>query len=171
MKWILRLILMLVVIVAIAFGLGYLVPAHHTLTRAVVVKQSPDRVFALLADLPNMPSWYHGVKKIEMLPPVDGKEVSRQTMDGNMVMTVVTTESSPPNRLVRTMGDDKAPFSGSWIYDITPTADGSRVVLTEDATVPNPLFRLLVRVSGPAKYLDQHLRDLARHFGETVDPK
>ena len=89
-------------------------------------------------------------------------------MEGNMVATVVTAESWPPSRPVRTMSDEKLPFSGSWTYDITPDAQGSRVVLTEEATVPHPFFRLMVRVFGPAKYLDENLRDLGAHFGEKV---
>lgn len=171
MKWILRILVLLILLAAAAFAIGYMLPAQHTLTRTIVLKQAPDGVFAALADLPNMPSWNRGVKKVEMLPPLDGKEASRQTMDGNMVMTVITTESSPPNRLVRTIGDRNGPFSGSWSYEITPTADGAQVVLTEEATVPNPIFRLLVKIAGPTKYLDEHLVDLAQHFGETAVPR
>lgn len=106
-----------------------------------------------------------------MLPPIDGKEASRQTLEGNMVMTIVTSERTPPNRLVRTVADASAPFSGSWIYDISANANGSQVALTEDSTVPNPIFRLLVKISGPVKYLDEHLVDLGKHFGETVTPQ
>ena len=171
MKWILRILVLLVVLIAIALAIGYALPAQHTLTRSIVLKQTPDNVFAVLADLPNMPSWNHGVKKIEMLPPIDGKEASRQTLDGNMVMTIITTESTPPNHLVRTVGDAKGPFSGSWTYNIRPTDDGSEVSLTEDATVPNPVFRLMCQIFGPTKYLDEHLTDLAKHFGETATIK
>jgi uncharacterized protein YndB with AHSA1/START domain len=171
MKWIFRILILVILLAGIAFAIGYALPAHHSLTRIVVLKQTPDSIFAALADLPNMPSWNRGVKKIEMLPPIDGKEASRQTMDGNMVMTVITSESSPPNHLVRTIGDNTAPFSGSWTYEITPAADGTQVILTESATVPNPIFRLMVKVSGPAKHLDEHLTDLAKHFGETATPQ
>lgn len=171
MKWILRLLLLLALLVGSAWVIGYTTPAHHVLTRTITVKQTPENIFSLLADLPNMPSWYRGVKKVEMLPPTDGKETSLQTMDGDMVMTVVTSESSPPNHLVRTIGDNKAPFSGSWIYEITSTPDGTKVSLTEDATVPNPLFRFMMKIFGPSKHLDEHLVDLAKHFGETATPQ
>ena len=166
MKWILRIFVLLVVLIAIALAIGYALPAQHNLTRSIVLKQTPENVFAALADLPNMPSWNHGMKKVEMLAPVDGKEASRQTLDGNMVMTVVTTESVPPNRLVRTIAT--GPFSGSWTYGIRPTADGSEVSLTEEATLPNPVFRLMCQICGPTKNMDQHLSDLAKHFGETA---
>jgi uncharacterized protein YndB with AHSA1/START domain len=168
MKWILRIFVLLVVLIAIALAIGYALPAQHTLTRSIVLKQTPENVFAALADLPNMPSWNHGLKKVEMLAPVDGKEASRQTLDGNIVMTVVTTESVPPNRLVRTISEGQGPFTGSWTYNIRPTTDGSEVSLTEEATVPNPVFRLMCQIFGPTKNMDQHLSDLAKHFGETA---
>ena len=171
MKWILRILILLLVLGAIALAIGFALPAQQTYTRSVTLKQTPETIFALLADLPNMPSWNPGVKKIEMLPPIDGKEASRQTLDGNTVITVITTESTPPNHLVRTVGDANGPFSGSWTYDIRATTDGSEVSLTEDATVPNPVFRLMCQIFGPTKYLDEHLTDLAKHFGETATIK
>ena len=171
MKWIVRLFGIVVLVVLLALVAGFALPAHHRLTRTIRLKQTPEAVFAVLADLPKMPSWNHGVKKVEMLPPINGKEASRQTLAGNMVMTVITTESLAPTRLVRTVGDASAPFSGSWIYDISATDDGTQIALTEDSTVPNPIFRLLVKISGPTKYIDEHLVDLGMRFNETVTPR
>jgi len=108
------------------------------------------------------------MEKIEMLPPIDGKEASRQTFKGNMTMTIITSESTPPKHLVRSMGDIGGPFEGSWTYEITPTPDGSQVVLTEQSTMNNAFFRLMAKVLGPTKYLDEHLEDMAKHFGETA---
>ena len=76
MKWILGVILTLLLFTAAAFGAGHLIPAHHVLVRSITVRQAPETVFALLADLPNLPTWYHGVKKIEILPPIEGKQAS-----------------------------------------------------------------------------------------------
>ena len=106
--------------------------------------------------------------KIEMLPPIDGKEATRQTFKGNMQMTIITSESTPPKHLVRSMGDIGGPFEGSWTYEITPTADGSQIVLTEQATMNNAFFRLMVKMFGPTKYMDEHLEDMAKKFGETA---
>jgi hypothetical protein len=171
MKWLARIFGLLLLLVVSVLVIGFTLPAHHILTRTITLKRSPDAVFAVLADLPNMPTWNHALKKVKMLPPIDGKEASQQTLEGNMTMTIVTSESVFPSRLVRTIADPTAPFSGGWTYDISATADGSRVALTEDSTVPNPIFRLLVKFSGPAKFLDEHLVDLGKHFGETVTPQ
>jgi hypothetical protein len=32
----------------------------------------------------------------------------------------------------------------------------------------NPFFRLMVKLLGPTKYIDEHLEDIAKNFGETA---
>ena len=145
-----------------------MIPAHQTHTRSITLKQGPDAVFALLTDLSKMPAWSRNLEKVEMLPPIDGHETSHQTFKGNMAMTVVTHESVPPRRLVRSVVDDKKIFEGSWEYDITPTADGCQIVLTETSEMQNALFRLMAKIFGPTKYMDEHLEDIAKVFGEKV---
>jgi uncharacterized protein YndB with AHSA1/START domain len=167
MKILVRIVLFLIVLAVAAYLYGRSIPAHQTRTRTISLKQTPEAVFTLLTDLPNFPKWNPNLEKIEMLPPIDGKEATRQTFKGNMVMTIVTSESTPPKHLVRSMGDG-GPFEGSWIYDITPTADGSQVVLTEQSTYNSVLFRLMSKLFSPTKYMDGHLLGMAKHFGETA---
>jgi hypothetical protein len=66
------------------------------------------------------------------------------------------------------MGDLGGPFIGSWTYDIKPASGGSEVALTEKSEIKNPFVRLMVKVFGPTKYMDEHLQDLAKNFGETA---
>ncbi len=40
--------------------------------------------------------------------------------------------------------------------------------LTEVAEFKNPLFRVMTKIFGQTKYMDQHLEDLAKKFGETA---
>ena len=168
MKVLLRIILILVVLAVAAYLYALSIPAHQTHTRTITLKQPPEVVFALLSDLPNFPKWNRNMEKIEILPPIDGKEATRQTFKGNMTMTIVTTESTPPKHLVRSMGDVGGPFEGSWIYDITPTPEGSQIVLTEQSTANNPFFRLMIKMFGATKYMDEHLEGMAKVFGETA---
>ncbi len=169
MKWVLRILIIVVVLVAIVFAVGSILPAHTTHTRTIKLKQPPDKVFAVLADIPNMPKWNRNMESVEMLAPIEGKERSRQIFKGGMDMIITTTESSPPSHLVRALGDMDGPFSGSWTYGIVTTPDGgSQVALTEQSEIPNPFFRLMVKIFGPTKYMDQHLEDLAQHFGESA---
>ena len=168
MKIFLRIGISLLVLLGLLYLYAMSIPAQQTYTRTVTLRQSPETVFALLADVQKMPEWNRGLEKVEMLPRIDGKEATRQTFKGNMQMTIVATASEPPHRLVRAMGDIGGPFVGSWTYDIKPAAGGSEIALTERSEMKNPFFRLVVKTFGPTKYMDEHLEDLAKHFGETA---
>jgi uncharacterized protein YndB with AHSA1/START domain len=168
MKILFRIILILIVLAVAAYLYALSIPVHQTHTRTITLKQTPDAVFALLTDLPSFPKWNPHMVKIEMLPPIDGKEATRQTFKGNMVMTIITSESTPPKHLVRSMGDIGGPFEGSWAYEISPTPDGSQIVLTEQMTMNNAFFRLMAKLFGQTKYIDEHLENMAKHFGETA---
>ena len=168
MKWILYAIVIIAVLIGAAFLAGYALPAKTTLSRSITLKQTPEAVFAVLADLPHLAEWNRNTEKVEMLPPVNGKETSKQTFKGGMVMTIVTTESAPPHHLVRAIGDDTGPYVGTWTYEISPAEGGCNVVLTEVAEIKNPLFRVMTRLFGQTKYIDEHLQDLAKKFGETA---
>ena len=168
MKILVGIVGLLLALFGAAYVFGLTIPASQKHTRTITLKQSPEAVFAVVADVQNMPKWHHGLEKVEPLPPIDGKEATRQTFKGNLQMTIVTTESRPPNHLVRSMGDVDGPFVGLWIYAITPAEQGSNVALTEESEVKNPITRLMMKAFGPTKYMDEHLRDLAAHFGETA---
>ena len=166
MKILFRIILILVVLVGAAYLYALSIPVHQTHTRMTTLKQTPEAVFALLTDLPNFPKWNSNMTKIEMLPPINGKEATRQTFKGNMQMTIITSESTPPKHLVRSMGDIGGPFEGSWTYEITPAGGGSEIVLTEQSTTNSAFFRLMAKLFGQTKYMDEHLEDMAKSFGE-----
>lgn len=168
MKILFRILLVLIVLAGATYLYARSIPARQTHTRTTTLKQTPEALFALLTDLPNFPKWNRNLMKVEMLPPVDGKEASRQTFKGDMQMTIVTAESLPPTRLVRSMGDDGGPFQGSWTYEISRAEDGAQIMLTEHSEMTNPFFRLMVKIFSPTKYMDEHLEDMAKHFGDTA---
>ena len=166
MKWILYVIVIIAALIGATFLVGYALPAKTTISRSTTLKQSPEAVFAVLADLPHLPEWNRNTEKVEMLTPLDGKEVSKQTFKGGMVMTIITTESVAPHHLVRAIGDNAGPYVGTWTYEISAGDGGSKIVLTEVAEIKNPLFRVMTRIFGQTKYIDEHLQDLAKKFGE-----
>ena len=80
-------------------------PARTTISRSINLQQTPEAVFAVLADVRRMAEWNRNTEKVEMLPPVGGKEATKQSFKGGMVMIIITAESTPPHHLVRTLGD------------------------------------------------------------------
>jgi hypothetical protein len=169
MKWLGRLLLFLLIAIVLVVAVAFLLPARMEITRSIALRQTPEAIFTVLSDVEKMPDWNRDLEKVEMLPPADGKEATRQRFKDGVTMTVVTTESLSPTHLVRAGQGDM--YSGVWTYEITPTNDGSTVTLTEKSEIKNPMFRLMVRLFGARKYLDRHLVDLARHFGESATPR
>ncbi len=167
MKWILYAVVFIAFVIGATFLIGYALPARTTISRSIDLQETPEAVFAVLADVRRMAEWNRNTEKVEMLPPVGGKEATKQSFKGGMVMTIITVESAPPHHLVRTLGDTGGPFVGSWTYEISPAGAGSKVALTEVAELKNPLYRVMTRIFGQAKYMDEHLEDLAKKFGET----
>ena len=86
-------------------------------------------------------------------------------------MTIEVIGAEEPRRLVTRIVDDGLPFGGTWTYDIVPIDGGSRVTITEDGWIGNPLFRFFARyVFGMNRTVDEALRGLGERFGETVLP-
>ncbi|MDB6067994.1 MAG: hypothetical protein JWR26_4202 [Pedosphaera sp.] len=153
---------------SIVFAAGMMLPAEHTITRTVRLRQSPDAVFSALADATEMPKWSHNLASVEALPAVEGREATRQTFKSGLEMTVLTTESVRPTRLTRSTSEVNRRFSASWSYDITPAKGGCQVVLTEKGQISCPGTRLFTYLFGLPKYADEHLQDLAMKFGGTM---
>lgn len=141
--------------------LGRQLPPTHTASASVELPVSAERAFALIADVDGMKQWPgSGIDAVEPLPPENALPVVRQRMGRNSFV-LRTTEYAPPTRLTRTIADDHEFFSGSWTYEIAPTATGSRVTLTETGRVDAALPRAVMRyISGEDTTLKKHLESL-----------
>jgi hypothetical protein len=165
--WTLAVIVGLVVIVVI---IGALLPQKHAAARYISLHQKPDPVFALISDVQAGASWRPDVLAVDMLPDVDGHTRFRERMK-HAAITMEVIESRPPRRLVTFIADNKLPFGGIWIFDVTPTQDGCEVNITE-GEVYNPVFRFVSRfVLGYNGTMDKYLRNLAHKFGENAQPQ
>ena len=166
--WVILAILCLIVLAGIVMGLlGSRIPEEHVAHASVHLKQSPQTVWDLVADAPGHATWADSVTKVEKVADRDGHPAWRQTMGPNSFV-LVTIESQPPTRLVRSIQDDKM-FSGRWEYDIKPDGDGCTVTITEYGRVPNAMARFMMQFFDPALYAKKHLRSLAKKFGETAE--
>jgi hypothetical protein len=72
---------------------------------------------------------------------------------------------------VTVIADKGIPFGGSWDYRIIPEGAGSRITITENGEVYNPIFRFVSRyVIGHTATLDKYLSALATKVGDTYLP-
>ena len=75
----------------------------------------------------------------------------------------------PPRRLVTRIADEDLPFGGTWTYRLEPDGGGTRVTITEDGEVYNPVFRFVSRfVMGHDATLRTYLDDLEAHMAGGV---
>lgn len=158
----------LVVLMALV---GLLLPRGHVAARRAVLAKPPADVWAALADLDAQPRWRKGLKKLERL---DGTRFREVTTQGAITFEIV--EERPRELRITRIADDKLPFGGRWIYELSPDGAGTRLAITEDGFIKNPVFRFLARtVFSTASTMEAFLRDLAAHLGvaasvEPADP-
>ncbi len=165
------------VAVALLFGLivlvvvvGYALPKQHVAARALPLRQTPANVFALISNFKDEPSWRADVQQVELLPDPDGRMRFREK-GKHGALTFAVVESQPPQILVTRIEEKALPFGGIWIFEISPTAGGSRLNITERGEIYNPVFRFVSRfILGYHSTMDGYLTSVARKFGETSVP-
>lgn len=158
-------VIVVVLLCLAAWFVGRRLDADHVSQGVLRLRRRPEEVFALIADVRSYPSW-NRMTGVERLPDDAGREVWRQRFGRNSVVTV-TTVNDPPRRFQQTIADDHKFFSGTWTYEIAPTAEGCTVTLTEHGTVHHAIPRFMMKfVVDPALYLKGQLRAMATKFGE-----
>jgi uncharacterized protein YndB with AHSA1/START domain len=157
--------LALVVVVA-----GALLPEAHTARSYTTINAPPDSVWRALTEVEAFASWRNDVSKVELLAPADGSKAWRETGKHGTI-TFEQVLADPPRRLIARIADPSLPFGGSWTYDVAPEGRGSRVTITEDGVVHNPVFRFMSRfVFGHHATQEDYLRALGRRFGHVATP-
>jgi uncharacterized protein YndB with AHSA1/START domain len=167
MKWITVLLVVVValaVVIAVAALIGSRLPRSHRASGEKVLKAPPDVVWRALADVEAFPSWRSDVKKVVRLPDRDGRPMwAEEGRSGRLTLAFERME--PPRLLVSRIADPRLPFGGTWVCEITPAPAGSRLTITENGEVYNPLFRFMARfIFGYEGTINAYLADLERRF-------
>ena len=162
----------LVVVIAavvIVAGVGALLPKRHVVSRSATYRATPEQLFALIS---GPQSWRPDVLRSETVAGPEGQALLREsTRDGN-TMTYEAFAANPPTSIGRRLVDKNLPFSGSWVYSLSPSVSGTTVRITENAEVYNPVFRFMSRfVIGQTRSMDTYLRSLGKATGEEVEIK
>ena len=152
----------LVALVLLVIAVGYALPIAHVATREVRLSAPPERVFGVLRDVEKFPAWRSDVKGVEVLATVPALRW-RERGDNDITFEMETVEA--PRRIVTRIADRSLPFGGSWTYELSPQDGGTRLAITENGEVYNPLFRFMSRfVFGHSATLDRYLADLEKHL-------
>ncbi len=161
MHWLLLVLAILVGIVLVMTVVGALLPRAHVAARRATLGKPPADVWRALTELDAQSTWRRGLKRIERL---DGARFREHTSQGTITFEVV--EERPLERRVTRIADDTLPFGGRWIYELFPVGAGTRLTITEDGFIKNPMFRFLAAtVFSTTSTMEHFLDDLGRHLG------
>jgi uncharacterized protein YndB with AHSA1/START domain len=171
MRWLFVVLGAIAAVPIVVVGGGLLLPKEHTATTHATINAPPDSVWDALTDVDEFPAWRDDVARVEMLPPRDGHRMWRE-MGKHDVVTYEEVEADRPRRFVAQIADPSLPYGGSWTYVVAPAGQGaSRVTITEDGVVYNPVFRFMSRfIFGYHATQEAYLRALGRRFGQEATP-
>ncbi|HXV85455.1 MAG TPA: SRPBCC family protein [Gemmatimonadales bacterium] len=154
--------------------IGSLLPRDHTAQVALDVAAPPDRVWALVSNFAASAQWRPDVREVLMEPPAPAPaggrvrftEVTRQGKTPFEVMS-----QSPPVRQVVRVVDDGLPFGGTWTWEIAPAGRATRLTITEQGFIRNPVFRVMGRLFfKPTATLERYLRAVSAALQESAEP-
>jgi hypothetical protein len=171
LKLLLFIVGILVLSVLAIIAVGYTLPVQHVAARAIMLQQKPELVFALISDFKNEPAWRTDVQQVEMLPDQDG-HIRFREKSTHSAITMMVVESVPPQRQVTQIEGKGLPFGGRWIFEVSPTAAGCRLNITERGEIYNPVFRFISKfMIGYTGTMDGYLKNVAKKFGERTQPE
>ena len=171
MSLVIKIVIALVAVVAVVYGIGLALPREHRATSRITLQTPPDAVWPAVRNLDGLLGSWKELESAGRVADQDGKEVWQQKADG-FEMKLIIEEATAPSRLVtRIDAPPDAPFGGTWTYELAPEGAGTRVTITEDGYVGNPIFRVMMKAMGTHRTLDGFLTGLATKFGQHVTPE
>ena len=170
MKLILIIVIALIALIGILFLIGALLPRTHRASSRISLQKPPAEVWTVVRDPGALQGTWKELKSSRRLPDTSGKEIWEQNA-GGFPMRIIIEESTPPTRLVtRIDAPADAAFGGTWTYELEPSGGGTRITVTENGYVSNPLFRVMMQALGVHRTADGYLRALGAKLGEAVQP-
>ena len=161
----------LILLVGIVALIGSILPKSHDTSRSILLRRSPQEVYAVVRDFGAAPQWRSDVKQVEVEAPPGGPVYFRE-VGKNDTINYELVEDVPGQRMVTRIRDTNLGYSGQWTYLFAAENGGTRVTIREDGEVSNVIFRFMSRyVFGQTATIDSYLTSLAKRFGEDAAPQ
>jgi hypothetical protein len=146
--------------------IGSRLPEAHVASRSILLRRSPQEVYAVVRDFGSAPNWRADVKEVEV-EAHDGGPVYFREVGTNDTVNYELLKDVPGELIITKIRDTDLGYSGQWTYTFTAENGGTRVTIREDGEVSNVLFRFMSRyIFGHTATIDAYLTSLAKHFGE-----
>jgi uncharacterized protein YndB with AHSA1/START domain len=147
-------------LVATVTGVGAWLPVGHTATAVRTLPAPPEVVWVVVASPQEFMTWRTDVERVTLLAPRGGLPTWVEH-NGPDSLTLQVTELDPPRHMVTRIADTGIPFGGTWTYELSADGAGTRIRVTEDGEIYNPLFRFVARfLIGYHGTLDAYLEAL-----------
>ncbi len=171
MRWVFYVLSVVVLLIAVVFGVGLLLPASHVASVRATVPASPEDVYGALTSVAGAAEWRSGLDSVVVLS-APGDPLRWREFGQYGRIEFVQEAAEPPTRWVARIESRDVGFGGRWIYEMVPDTEGTTVTITEQGEVYNPAFRFLSRfVFGHTSTMEAYLRDLGARFGASVEPE
>jgi len=165
MFWLLIAVGAIAAVILVVLITGSLLPQNHRASVSREIPAPPEQVWRTITSLRDLPNWHPEVKSVEAIVETQGKTAWRETYRNGDKIAYETVSTEPPRRLVRRIADPKLPYGGTWTLDIEDKSFGSRVTITEDGEVYNPIFRFVSRFFiGHTVTMERYLAALAQRL-------
>ncbi len=150
-----------VLTVVLLASVGQLLPRHQGASLTRVFPEAPEVLWQLLTDLDNQPTWRKGLTRVERLPDQGGRTAWLE-FHGRDAEAVRVADARAPLRLVTERVGEDATGEASWEWELAPVEEGSRLTLTRQVVVHQPLARAVGFVfQGPRREVERALADLS----------
>jgi len=170
MKWALLIVGALAAIFALVAAIGALLPKDHMASQSAAFKSSPAVLWSAMTDVSKFPQWRKDVKEVVLAPGGDARAGWTEVWTHGERVPIEVKEWAPPSRLVTRIAAKDLPFGGTWTYELAPAGAGTRLRITENGEVYNPIFRFLSRfVFGHTATMRNYLLALGDRLGEHVE--
>lgn len=157
---------LLVSLIGLLGIVGSLLPSSHTASVTFEVATPQTEVWAMLDKVEEFPAWFPDINRVEMLPEREGRRAFRQ-FQGRNSFVLEETLKQPMSRVVRTITDDRAMFTGRWDHQLESVGDGrTRITVIETGSVGSAIPRAIMKyVIGEKFYLNRFAECVTKRCG------
>lgn len=132
----------LIALWAIAWLVGSRLPETHRATRSAIFHQTPEALWKTIVAPEKLPGWRNSIP-LERVEAIPNEKLTMRVIGKGM------------------------PFGGTWVYEIAPEGSATRLRVTENGEIYNPIFRAMTRyIFGYTRSMEAFLKAVGRKFNE-----
>lgn len=161
MKYLLIILGFIILVPILVWGIGMMLPQSHTAEITMQFNASPENIFTLITNVENFPNWRSNVDRVEIFN--DEKKILQwiEYYTNGDTLSFRILERQENSILVTEIADKNLPFGGKWTYHIQPGGEQTRLTITENGEVYNPIFRFISKfIIGHDGTINQYMTDL-----------